>query len=58
MAYHDDAAEEVRGDSSYTIHASATAMTMQRSTPTRRTTQAGMADVPAMLYRLEDRRGS
>ena len=31
--------------------------TMCRSTPTRRTTQAGMADVPAMLYRLMDRRG-
>jgi hypothetical protein len=26
--------------------------TMRRSTPTRRTTQAGMADIPAMLYRL------
>ena len=31
--------------------------TMCRSTPTRRTTQVDMADVPAMLYRLMDRRG-
>ena len=31
--------------------------TTQSSTPTRRTTQAGMADIPVMLYRLMDRRG-
>jgi hypothetical protein len=31
--------------------------TTQSSTPTRRTTQAGMANILAMLYRLMDRRG-
>ena len=31
--------------------------TMRRSTPTRRTTQVGMVDIPTMLYRLMDRRG-
>jgi hypothetical protein len=31
---------------------------MRRSTLTRQTTQVGLADIPAMLYQLMDRRGS
>jgi hypothetical protein len=45
-AYHDDVAEEVRSDSSYTNH-----------TKCYYHYKAGMAHILAMLYRLMDRRG-
>jgi hypothetical protein len=59
IKFHDDVAEEVRSDSSYTNHTKCYYHynTMCCSTPMRRTTQAGMAHILAMLYRLMDRRG-